>query len=365
MHGFSIVVPERHGLERKEQERLARKPEEEKKLPCNSRCSAESFRFSRTHSKDPADQVFYCCAAKTSVLPDLTFTTTMAEAIASLKLIREAAAACAVQLSQLFPADFGLDDAHAEIDAPPLVVACSNSRQQRQRRDTGDHASIAESWLEIFENGDLPFHAIIIAYLDLPEKLRMQETCKKLNSSLQKPAWKELDLTYVQCKQGDNDKVSYRAGPEQLTLYRAVIAQPKYSLVYSVCLAGAVMGLQQTPADWGKKKKKNDMGVVGKHLVQELTQALPNVQSLHLRRAYLQGKAGRPVLPPTLIRDSLGSLKYLACTASLTLLRPVLSYCKQLAHLHLSCAAAYASQVISNCYYNATESCIIERLCIV
>jgi hypothetical protein len=187
----------------------------------------------------------------------------------------------------------------------------------------------------------------------------MQETCKKLNSSLQKPAWKELDLTYVQCKQGDNDKVSYRAGPEQLTLYRAVIAQPKYSLVYSVCIAGAVMGLQQTPADWGKKKKKNDMGVVGKHLVQELTQALPNVQSLHLRRAYLQGKAGRPVLPPTLIRDSLGSLKYLACTASLTLLRPVLSYCKQLAHLHLSCAAAYASQVISNCYYNATESCII------
>jgi hypothetical protein len=298
----------------------------------------------------------------------------MAEASSSLKLIREAAAACAVQLTQLFPADFGLD-ARAESDAAHLDGADSNcdseniesgSRQQRQRQEGGEAALVAESWLEVLENGDLPFHAIILAYLNQPEKLRLQETCLQLCASLHKAAlWRDLDLMYVTDKQGNNGNVTTRAGPEQLALNRAVIAQPKYSVVYSVCLAGAVMGTQ-TPLSWGKKKRKNDMGVVGKHLLQEVMQALPDVQSLNVQLAYLLGKAGRPLLPANLVRGSMTNLKCLACTASLTLLRPVLTYCQQLAHLHLSCAAAYASQVIQNCcLYTACESCIIKHLCIV
>jgi hypothetical protein len=269
---------------------------------------------------------------------------TMAEASSSLKLIREAAAACAVQLSQLFPADFGLD-AHSESDAAPLANADSDNdqqivkgpKQQRQRGEVGDAVPIAESWLDVLENGNLSFHAIIIAYLEQDEKLRLQECCTKLNASLQRPAaWKDLNLMYAIYKQGDNNTISTRAGREQLALNRAVIAQPKYSSVYCAYAMDAVLG-SQAPASWGKKKKKNG-GLVGKHLVQEIMQALPNVQSLSLHGAYLLGKGRTPVLAESLIRHSLSNLRYLACTATITLLRPVLTYCQQLVSLYLTCS---------------------------
>jgi hypothetical protein len=73
----------------------------------------------------------------------------------------------------------------------------------------------------------------------------------------------------------------------------------------------------QSSASSGKTKKQKVMGVESKHLVQELMQTLPNVQSLDVQFAYLLGRGSTPVLPVSLIRDSLSNLKYLACSASL------------------------------------------------
>jgi hypothetical protein len=291
----------------------------------------------------------------------------MAEASSSLKLIREAAAACAVQLSQLFPVDGGLG-AHAEsaaANAIPLEnadsgseadVVGSSSRQQRLRAEAVEASSSAGSWLQVLENGN---HAAIMAYLAQPEKLQVQETCRKLRDKLRSTAaWKDLDLMYAHYKHGN----VWRAPPEQLALHRAVIAQPKYSSAYSVCLADSAMG-PQSSASSRKSKKQKVMGVESKHLIEALMETLPNVQSLDLQFAYLLGRGSTRVLPVSLIRDSLSNLKYLACSASLTLLQPVLTHCQQLAHLHLNCATAYESQVGSHYnYHTLSESRIIEHL---
>jgi hypothetical protein len=131
----------------------------------------------------------------------------MAEASSSLKLIREAAAACAAQLNQLCPTDGGLGaesaatraledtDSSSEVDAIGL-----GSSQQRPRAEAVEASSAAGSWLQVLQNGDYRFHAAIMAYLAQPDKLRVQKTCRKLRDKLRSTtAWKDLDLMYAHC----------------------------------------------------------------------------------------------------------------------------------------------------------------------
>jgi hypothetical protein len=119
-----------------------------------------------------------------------------------------------------------------------------------------------------------------------------------------------------------------------------VIKQPKYKAVYSAHLNGVIVGSHSTSTSSRKSKSRLD-----NNLVAELLRTLPNVRSLSVQRCHNLGKGGKPVFSQQLIRSSWSGLKHLSCSASLTLLRPVLSYCKQLVSLHLSCLAARELEV--------------------
>jgi hypothetical protein len=216
------------------------------------------------------------------------------------------------------------------------IDAGTNCGSAKQQRTAADQHHIAASCLSIL------VHAEVLAYLKQPQKLRLQETCRDLCNQLHSDAaWRELDLTYATYKADVSAEGlrSRRPISEQLVMGRAVIKQPKYGAVCFVNLNGLVVGSQST-SNSKKSKVKLDNS-----LVAQLMRTLPNVRSLSVQRCYNLGRSSKPVFSQQLIRSSWSKLKHLSCSASLTLLRPVLSYCKQLVSLHLSCLAARELEV--------------------